>query len=54
MNDILNKSLRKNIDDFLKDNKSNNKEKEIMFDDELSIKLLEYCIANNEMFAVHY
>lgn len=51
MNATLRKSLRENILGFIKT--QNHKEgKKFMAED--GIKLLKYCIENNEMFAVHY
>lgn len=51
MNQTLRKSLRENILGFLKRESAKEGRK---FTSEDGIKLLKYCIENNEMFAVHY
>lgn len=50
MNLTLKKSLRENIIGFVKGEKDGKK----IFNAEYGIRLLKYCIENNEMFAVHY
>lgn len=56
LNNTLQKSLKKNIDEFLTEEAEEKKivKNNVKFNETLAIKLLRYCIANNDMFAVHY
>ena len=50
MNTTLQKSLTKNIEDFL----TGLNKKKIPFNYKTAVQLLKFCIENNEMFAVKY
>lgn len=50
MNNTLQKSLLKNIEDFL----AGLAKKKSPFNNKTAVELLKFCIENNEMFAVKY
>lgn len=50
MNTTLQKSLLKNIEDFL----AGLAKKKLSFNNKTAVELLKFCIENNEMFAVKY
>lgn len=49
LNDTLRKGLIENIESFVQQTVS-----KVEFTREVSVKLLRFCIENNDMFAVHY
>lgn len=50
MNNTLQKSLLKNIDDYV----AGLAKKKLQFNNKTAVQLLKFCIENNEMFAVKY